>query len=249
MYSSECVVRGLGVAAVVLSSAGVALAQTAVLEPFETAPSTWLVASGVAGAGQVAPTAAPVASGAGAARLTTSAANGVAQVRTSFTDAAAAHTSNERPGTFRWQRTRVYIPAATVAALGASDVMTLAGFWPSATPSQGWFLRVRAGGQLFVVGTRESGATTEFPVYATVPVDRWFTLELGLHSQLGPGVKRAFAVFIDGVAHGWFRQGRMVSETYDRVAVGILGTTVATPLEVVTPRQAARRPHRCRRCR
>jgi hypothetical protein len=233
VYSSHCVVRCLGVAAAVLSSAGVALAQTAVLEPFETVPSTWLVASDVAGGGQVAPTAAPVASGVGAARLTTSAANGVAQIRTSFTDAAGAHTWNERPGTFRWQRTSVYVPAATVAALGASDAMTLAGFWPSATPSQGWFLRVRAGGQLFVVGTRDSGATSEFRVFATVPVDRWFTLELGLHSQLGPGVKRAFAVFIDGVAHGWFRQGRMVSENYDRVAVGILGTTVAAPLQVV----------------
>jgi hypothetical protein len=234
VYSSLCVVRCLTVAAGVLGSAtGVALAQTAVLEPFETAPATWLVASDVAGGGQVAPTAAPVASGVAAARLTTTAANGVAQVRTSFTDAAAAHTWNERPGTFRWQRTSVYVPAATVAALGASDALTLAGFWPSATPSQGWFLRVRAGGRLFVVGIRDSGAASEFPIYATVPVDRWFTLELGLHSQLGPGVKRAFAVFIDGVAHGWFRQGRMVGETYDRVAVGILGTTVATPLEVV----------------
>ena len=233
MCSSLCVVRCLSVAAVVLSSASVVVAQTAVLEPFETTPSTWLVASDLAGGGQVAPTAAPVASGVAAARLSTSAANGVAQVRTSFSDAAAAHTWNERPGTFRWQRASVFVPAATVAALGPADALTLAGFWPSATPTQGWFLRVRVGGQLSIVGTRDTGTASEFPVFATVPVDRWFTLELGLHSQLGPGVKRAFAVFIDGVAHGWFRQGRMVGENYDRVAVGILGTTVAGALEVV----------------
>jgi hypothetical protein len=126
----------------------------------------------------------------------------------------------------------VFLPAATVAALGPSSALTLGGFWPSAQPAQGWYVRVRAGGQLSVVGTRDTGAAIEFPIFASVPVDRWFTFELGLHSQQGPGVKRAFAVFIDGIAHGWFRHGRMADEVYDRVALGIVGTTAASALEV-----------------
>ena len=126
----------------------------------------------------------------------------------------------------------MYLPSATVTALGPTNALTLGGYWPSAQPAHGWYVRVRAGGQLSVVGARDTGAAVEFPIFATVPVDRWFTLELGLHSQQGPGVKRAFAVFIDGVAHGWFRQGRMTDETYDRVALGIVGTTAAAPLEV-----------------
>ena len=232
MYSSQCVVRCLAVAAGVLLQAGLAFPQTPVLEPFEAPPISWVVSRDTNGTGAVAATTNPVASGAGAARLMTAGADAVAQLRTSFTDAAAGRTWQERPGTYRWQRASVYLPAATVAALGPSSELTLGGFWPSAQPTQGWYLRVRAGGQLSVVGTRDSGVATEFPIFATVPVDRWFSLELGLHSQHGPGVKRAFAVFIDGIAHGWFRQGRMTDETYDRVALGIVGTTAATALEM-----------------
>ena len=232
MRRRRVVVRATSVVAGVLCLSALATLQSTVLETFEAAPDTWLVARDVAGGGAVAATTAPVASGAGAARLTAAAPGDVAQLRTTFTDAAAAHTWNERPGTFRWQRAQVFVPSTTLTALGATGSMTLGGFWPSATPTQGWFLRVRGGGQLSVVGTRDTGAAVEFPIYAALPADRWVTLELGLHSQAGPGVKRAFAVFLDGVAHGWFRQGRMVAETYDRVAVGVLATSVTAPVTV-----------------
>jgi hypothetical protein len=228
----QSVVRCLIVVAGVLALQAPARLQTTVLESFDGPVAGWVVTRDVSGGGVAEQTTAPVDAGSGAARLAVGNGNGVAQIRVAFSDPATAHVWEERPGTHRWQRARVFVPSAAITALGASGSLTLGGFWASGSPSHGWFLRVRAGGQLSAVGTRFDSAPVEFPVYATLPLDRWFTLELGLHSQHGPGVKRAFAFFIDGVGHGWYRQGRMATEIYDRAAVGILATTNASPLEL-----------------
>ncbi len=184
------------------------------------------------GGGSVQQSAAvPAAAGSFAARAATSG-GGTAQLRTSFSDAAGSHTWQERPGTWRWQRASVYLPSATVSQLGSGQYLTLASFWAS-SGSPGWWLRVRQGGELYVVGHRDwDNAQIEFRIYGQFPRDRWVELELGLHTQAGPGVKRAFAAVLDGEFYGWYHQGRMQGETYDRAAFGILGTNSSGPLEL-----------------
>jgi hypothetical protein len=203
-----------------------------VLEPFENAIGSWQVQRDTAGGGTVTQSNTRAAAGNFSARVATNNEAGVAQVRTSFSDAAGNHQWEERPGTYRWQRAQLYIPASTVTQLGANEYLTLAGFW-SSEANYGWYLRVRQNGQLYVLGHRDfDSAAIEFNVYGTVPTDRWFSLEIGLHSQAGPGVKRAFSFLIDGDFYGWYHQGRMQGETYDRAAFGILKTNSADGLEL-----------------
>jgi hypothetical protein len=120
------------------------------------------------------------------------------------------------------------VPASSLARLGADGYLTLAGMW-SSSGSAGWWLRVRQGGALSVYGYTSDGEPVEFPVYGALPLDQWASLEVGLHSQNGPGVKRAFAFLLNGAFYGWYHQGRLQNETYDRAALGILGTNVAAP--------------------
>ena len=149
-----------------------------------------------------------------------------------FSDPAANHAWQERPGAYYWQRTSLYLPSTTINQLGPTDYLTLAGLWPSNSGTAGWWLRVRQGGQLYVYGYDGNGTAREFRVYGTLPQDQWVELELGLHSQNGPGVKRAFAFLVNGNFYGWYHQGRMAGETYDRAAVGILSTNSSAPLMV-----------------
>jgi hypothetical protein len=203
------------------------------VETFEGPVSSWVVNADTAGGGTVEQTTARAAAGLASARVATVGAGDRAQVRVNFSDPAAAHTWAERPGTWFWQRTSVYVPSSAVAQLGTNHYVTLAGVWPSSPNTYGGFLRVRQGGALSVLGFRDwDNAPFEFPVYGTLPLDRWFQLELGLHSQAGPGVKRAFAFLIDGDFYGWYHQGRMKSETYDRAAVGVLNTNTSSPFEL-----------------
>ncbi len=203
------------------------------LESFEGPQASWAVLTDASGGGIIEQSATQAALGAASARVATSSTSGRAQVRVNFSDPAASHIWKERTSKWFWQRTSLYVPSSTVAQLAANEYFTLAGFWPSSPNNYGWFLRVRQGGALYVVGNRDwDNAQVEFQVYGTVPQDRWFQLEIGLHSQAGPGVKRAFGFLIDGDFYGWFHQGRMKSETYDRAAVGILTTNTAKPLQV-----------------
>jgi hypothetical protein len=126
----------------------------------------------------------------------------------------------------------VFLPASTIARLGPTDYLTLGYVGPSVGGTYGWSLRVRQNGALYVAGYDSNGAASEFRAYGSIPTDRWVSLELGLHSQNGPGVKRAFAFLLDGQFYGWYRQGHLAGETYDRVALGIVNTTSAGPLEV-----------------
>ncbi|MGE0363409.1 MAG: hypothetical protein AB7H93_24470 [Vicinamibacterales bacterium] len=221
------------VVALLLGAAGAPpLGAQAVLETFEAAATGWQVTVESDGTGAVARSTTRAASGSASARVSTASAGARAALRTSFTDAASAHVWQERPGTYRWQRARVYVPGATIAALGASGAATLARFWASGEPDSGWALRVRQGGALSAIGRHhDTGATIEFPIYATWPADQWVELEIGLHSQAGPGVKRAFAVVVNGQFHGWYHQGRMRNETYDRVAIGLVDVTAGAAIE------------------
>ena len=200
-----------------------------VLESFEGVETGWAIGRDTMGSGSVVRDGTFAAAGSFAARTSTNN-GGTAQVRANF----SAPTGNwgERPGSYHWQWTQVYLPSATVAQLSSGEYLTIAGLWPNSSNNHGWFLRVRQGGQLYVTGYRYDGSAVEFNVYGTFPQDQWVNLELGLHSQNGPGVKRAFAFLINGNFYGWYHQGHMNGETYDRIAVGILNTNSPDPLTI-----------------
>jgi hypothetical protein len=209
------------------------VAQPTILENFEGPSSGWKTTLVTAGTGaSVNQTSTQVAAGSYAARAATVANNQQAQLQVNFSEDAATHTWGERPGTWYWQGTSLYIPGSTLNQLTGPDYFTLAGLWPSQGGAFGWYLRVHQGGAIYVFGYTRDGNPVEFPAYATFPTDRWVNLELGLHSQSGPGVKRAFSFVIDGNVYGWYNQGHMVTENYDRVGFGILSSSANKPLEV-----------------
>ena len=202
------------------------------LESFEGEAGSWRTARLTAGNASLDRSSARAVDGGFSARAATTGGGSRAAIFVPFADAAASHQWNERPGTWIWQRASVFVPGATIAQLGGGEYLALAGFWPEAGGPYGWQLRLRQGGDLSVAGYTGDGAPAEFRIYGRVPVDRWFDLEIGLHSQAGPGVKRAFALLIDGQFYGWYRQGNMRDETFDRAAIGIVETNSARPLEV-----------------
>ncbi|NWG17542.1 MAG: hypothetical protein HXY41_13015 [Chloroflexi bacterium] len=202
----------------------------AVLETFEGSPSSWVVTQDVSG-GSITRSSAYAAAGAYSARLSTSGTNQKAALYITFSDPASAHTWNERTATWHWQRAAVYLPSATVNQLAQNEYFTLAGMWASSSPSTyGWYLRVTQGGALVALGTPASGSPESFQLFGSFPLDQWVELEIGLNTQNGPGIKRAFAVVVDGEFYGWYRQGRLENETYDRAAIGILSGNTAKAL-------------------
>ncbi len=204
-----------------------------VLEPFENALEIWQVSSETSGSGSIIQQSnAQAAAGTYSARVATSSSNGRAQIWVKFSDAASKHVWGERSGSYFWQWANIYLPSATVAQLGANNYITVAGFWPTNSSAAGWWLRVRQEGQLYVFGYDQDGNAREFQVYGVFPQDQWVNLELGLHSQSGPGVKRAFAFLIKGDFFGWYHQGHMVSETFDRAAMGIISTNSNAALQL-----------------
>jgi len=203
-----------------------------IFDSFEGVETTWKVTREIAASGSVLRSSAFVQDGLNSALLATSGAGAKAQLHISYTESAQAHTWGERPGTWFWQRASVYVSASTVQQLGAADYLTLAGLYPSAGGSFGWWLRLHQGGALYVFGYTTDGTGVEFPIYGTIPTNQWVELSLGLHSQNGPGVKRAFALLINGNFFGWYHQGNLQTETYDRAAFGILGTNTGKPLQV-----------------
>lgn len=206
--------------------------ETTPLEDFEGALGGWQVGILTGATGSVTQSSTYALGGSYSARMGTGSSSSSAAVYATFSDAGGAHTWGERPGTWIWQRAYVYLPSATVAQLGSSEYLALAGFWPTATGGRGWWLRVRQGGELYVYGYDADGNGGEFRIYGQMPQDRWVEVEIGLHSQAGPGVKRAFAVLLDGDFYGWYHQGRMTDETYNRAAMGILATNSSDALEV-----------------
>ncbi len=203
------------------------------LESFERPAVEWLVGRQEAAGGSVTQSTTQVASGTGAAHLATSAAGASAYVYATYSDPASARNWGERPGVWRWQRAHIYLPSTTVSKLGANDSLTIGGLWPTAgSNSHGWWMQVRKDGRLYVDGYDADGARHIFDAYGALPLDQWVDVELGLHSQNGPGLKRAFAFIVNGAFYGWYHQGRLTDETYDRTAFGILATTTAQPMEL-----------------
>lgn len=196
-----------------------------VLEAFENSIASWNVMTDVSGSNAFVNRSNQQAfSSSFAAQAFTSNQSDTAQVRVNFSDPATNHTWKEREGTTYWQRAYVYLPSTTVAQLGPNEYFTIAGLWPSASSEHGWFVRVRQSGELFVFGYTADGDPVEFKIYGTFPQDQWTHLEIGLHSQQGPGIKRSFAFLINGDFYGWYRQGYMTNETYNRAAIGIVNT-------------------------
>ncbi len=209
-------------------------AAASVIESFENTPASWVITSAASG-GSVTRDNLRAASGSYSARMfTTNSGNSayVYQKDPTFSDRASDHQWQERTSTYHWQRASIYLPSSTVTALGAGEYLPLAGMWASTTMSTGWFLRVGQNGALSVSGKPDSSAQAIFNAYDTFPQNQWVELEIGLHSQAGPGVKRAFAFLINGKFYGWYRQGQMSGETYNRAAMGIISTNSASDLVV-----------------
>ncbi len=208
-----------------------------VLETFENNGSTWKVVANSTGTGKLAQSQAEKADGSSSALITTSGTDSSASLGAlGFSDPAGSHVWGERPGTWFWQRAMVYLPSATVKALGPQGYLDLAGFWPGSGGTFGWWLRVRQDDQgnasLSAYGYDANGSPAEFKIYGLFPLDRWVDFTMGLNSQNGPGVKRAFAVLIDGSFYGWYHQGHMNAENYNQAALGIIHTNVSAPLSV-----------------
>ena len=203
-----------------------------IIESFKSAETSWKVTRDTAGSGTISRSNARSSDSSNAALASSSSSGSKAQLRVNFSEPAGAHVWMERPGTWFWQRTGIYLPSATVQQLGTNDYITLAGLWPSSGGSYGWWLRVRQNGQMYVMGYDANGAAREFKVYGVFPQDQWVDLTLGLHSQNGPGVKRAFGFLVNGSFYGWYHQGHLQNETYDRAAVGILDTNSSKSLQV-----------------
>lgn len=203
-----------------------------ILESFEGAIGGWVVARETTGGGTIAQSTAQRTHGNASARLTVASSSDSAYLRVAFADAAGSHQWEERIPTFFWQRASLYVPASTLSKLGASGSLTIARLVPSAGGNAGWFLRVHQNGDLYVAGYTSNSQLKEFRAYATLPTDQWVSLELGLQTQNGPGVKRAFAFVLNGGFYGWFRQGNLQGETYDRAAFGLINATVNANLEL-----------------
>ena len=175
-------------------------AAAGIQETFEDTSATWAVSQETAGSGTIIQSNVQAASGTYAALLQTASGGSAASIyNNNFVDAATAHNYKERPGNWHWQHASVFVPSATVSALQTGEYFKLAGYWASANASAfSWYLQVNSNGQLSVAGVDRDGVAHEFQVYGTIPLDQWFDLEIGLHSQSGPGVKRAFALLING---------------------------------------------------
>ena len=206
-------------------------------ETFESDLASWKIVANSTGTGKLAQSQVQKAAGSSSALLTTSGSDSTASVGApGFSDPASSHVWGERPGTWFWQRAMIYLPSATLQALGPQGYLDLAGFWPGAGGSFGWWLRIRQDSQgnasLSVYGYDANGNPAEFKIYGLFPLDRWVDFTMGLNSQNGPGVKRAFAVLIDGSFYGWYHQGHMNAENFNQAALGILRTNTSASLNV-----------------
>lgn len=200
-------------------------------EGFEGEIATWQISPDNVGSAEITRSNITAISGTSSARLHTSAPGSIAQIRESISEPGDSHLWGERPGTWLWQRAYLYVPSSTARNLGPTDYLDLAGLWASEN-DLGWWLRMRADGALSVHNVDSNLSPTEFPIYANFPLDRWTEVEIGLHSQAGPGVQRAFALLIDGEFYGWYHQALLPNTNYDRAAIGILSTNSPAELEV-----------------
>ena len=209
----------------------------AVEESFEGSQTNWQVATETYGSGAVQQSSQQHFAGSQAALISTSGAGNIAMLRAkAFNDSPALHSWGERPGTWFWQRAMLYIPSSTIDGLGPDGYITIAGFWPGSGGPYGWWLRLRSdhrgNAALYAYGYDLNQKAVEFNIYGQMPLNAWVDFTIGLHSQSGPGVKRSFAVMVNGNFYGWYHQGNMAGETFDHAALGVLDTNVSAPLSL-----------------
>lgn len=199
-------------------------------ETFEDVVGNWTTTQISSGTGAITRSSTQKQTGTYSASLFTTASGDVACIGRTFSD--PYNTLALDNGRRRWQHAWVYVPSTTVSALTGTEYLDLGGFWESATPTNGWRLRVMEGGELYAVG-KYPGPNTEkvFRIYGTIPTDQWFELELGLWSNDGP-LGRSFAAIVDGDFYGWYTYGHLGTGTYDRVGIGITRTNSADDLTV-----------------
>ena len=97
-----------------------------VLESFEGDPAAWRVLIDQP-SGSVVRSGDYAADGRSSARISAAGHNGRAFVSTAFKEAATDHQWEERPGTWRWQRARVFLPSQTIAQLDGDELARLEG--------------------------------------------------------------------------------------------------------------------------
>lgn len=195
---------------------GTALPPSNVLETFEDVTGNWLVNI----QGSVTRSSTEVRSGSYSARM---ASTGSPAYVYDASFSSVAGTWEEYPGRYNWQRAFVYVPSTTVANLGATEYIDIAGYWPTGAANEGWWLRIRQNGTIYLTGYDANGNSKQQTLYDTFPTDEWVEVQIGLHTQNGPGVKRAVAFLINGQGYGWFIQGRN-NTTWNRSAFGIVRT-------------------------
>lgn len=141
-------------------------------------------------------------------------------------------TWSSSPDRYVWQRFRVYVPSATANALTGTEYLTLAGFWQS-DGAAGWYLRLGASAALRFGGYSESTLQVR-EMYATLPLDQWVQIEMGLWTGPAPAIGRSFMVLVNGDAYGWFTYGAAQNgnDIYNRIGAGILETNSADDLTV-----------------
>jgi hypothetical protein len=199
------------------------------VETFEASPATWIIETDVSGVGATVSSSSAQKHGGNlsAATFTTNS-NSKAQVRDVISSPWSGVPAGD-PGEYIWQHAYVYVPSTSANKLTGSEYLDLAGFYDSST-GRGWYLRLKAGGKLYASGSY-FGVQYEFNMYKTLPTDQWVELEIGLWSQNIEAGGRSFIVFINGDPYGWYRLGEK-NTTYDRVAMGILGTNSSADLQV-----------------
>ena len=124
----------------------------------------------------------------------------------------------------------MYIPSATVDNITGSEYMDIIGMYASGG-SGGAFLRVMAGGALYVSTWDIVPDAKLFNIYGTIPTDQWFDLEIGMESRNKVGIQRSFCFLVNGAFYGWYRRSND-EVTIDRIAAGILSTNSADDLTV-----------------
>jgi hypothetical protein len=191
------------------------------LESFEE-PTGWDVTSDTSGSGSVVERSNEQSYyGTYCAKCSTTNSGAKAQIRHSTWVSNWANVPVSNPGEHVWWKGYIYIPSATANAITGSEYIDLAGYYVSSTGA-GFYLRLTEGAKLEMRGPGDSGQGGS-KLWASMPLDQWVEIEIGLWSQDTGDLNRAFAVVINGDYFGWFTRG-VGTQNYDRLAVGIIGT-------------------------
>lgn len=198
------------------------------VEQFEDIVSNWIVETDTSGTGSaVARSATQKRNGTYSAECTTTNSGAKAQVRDVINSTWAGVPVDS--SVFVWQRAHIYVPSATANALTAAEYLDLAAIYVSADAS-GWYLRLMENAALWGVGPG-TGGQSSFNLYATLPLDQWVEIKVGLWSRASGDLDRAGCFMVDGKFYGWFTKGEAGTD-YTRTAMGIVATNSSDDLTV-----------------